>query len=51
MKQTWHGPSGFRIEADLGKILMDRFLSDSPPRDNATGGCLRGKNSTEGGDR
>jgi len=51
MKQTWRGPSAFRIEADEAKILIDAFLSDNMSRDNGWGGCLTGKNSTQGGDR
>ena len=51
MKQTWRGPSAFRIEAGEAKILIDPFLSDNPSRDNGWSRCLTGKNSTQGGDR
>ena len=51
MKLTWHGHSAFRIEAGEAKILIDPFLSDNPSRDNGWSGYLRGKNSTQGGDR
>ena len=51
MKQTRRDHSAFRIEADEAKILIDPFLSDHPSRDNGWSGCLRGKNSTQGGDR
>jgi L-ascorbate metabolism protein UlaG (beta-lactamase superfamily) len=51
MKLTWHGHSAFRIEAGAAKILIDRFLSDKPSRDNGWSGCLTGENSTQGGDR
>jgi L-ascorbate metabolism protein UlaG (beta-lactamase superfamily) len=51
MKQTWHGPSAFRIEAGEAKILIDPFLSDNPSWDCGWRGCFTGKNSTPGGDR
>ena len=51
MKQTSRGRSAFRIEADAAKILIDPFLSDNPSRDTGWSGCLRGKNSIQGGDR
>jgi L-ascorbate metabolism protein UlaG (beta-lactamase superfamily) len=51
MKQKWHSPSAFRIEADEAKILIDPFLSDKLYRDNGWSSCLTGKNSTQGGDR
>ena len=51
MKQTWYGPSAFRIEADEAKILIDPFLSDYPSGDNGWSGYLRGNNSTQGGYR
>jgi hypothetical protein len=31
--------------------LINPFLSDDSGGDNGCGGCLRGKNSTHGGDR
>ena len=46
MKQTWRGPSRFRIEAGEAKILIDPFLSDNPSRDIGSNGYLAGKNST-----
>jgi len=51
MKQTWHGPSAFRIAAGEAEILIDAFLSDNPSKDNGWSGCLRGKNSIQGGDQ
>ena len=51
MKQTWRGPSAFRIEAGEAKILIDPFLSANPSWDKACRGYLAGKNSTQGGDR
>ncbi|MFL6305225.1 MAG: hypothetical protein ACJ72H_16970 [Candidatus Sulfotelmatobacter sp.] len=51
MKQTWRGPSAFRIEASEAKILIDPFLSDNPSRDNGWSRYLADRNSTQGGDR
>ena len=51
MKLTWLDHSAFRIEAGEAKILIDLFLSDKPSMDNEWSGYLRGKNSTQGGDR
>ena len=51
MKQTWDGHCAFRIETGEAKILIDPFLSDNSSRDDGWNGCLRGKNSTPGGDR
>ena len=51
MKQTWRGPSAFRIEAGEAKILIDPFLSDNPSRDNGWSRYLTDRDSTQGGDR
>jgi len=51
MKQTWRGPSAFRIEAGEAKILIDPFLSGNPSRDNGGSRYPTDKNSTQGGDR
>ena len=51
MKQRWRGPSAFRIEAGEAKTLIAPALSNNPSRDNGWNGCLKGKNSTPGGDR
>jgi L-ascorbate metabolism protein UlaG (beta-lactamase superfamily) len=48
---TCRDHSAFRIEAGEAKILIDPFLSDISSRDNGWNGCLRGKNSTQGGHR
>ena len=51
MKQTWRGPSAFRIEAGETKILIDPFPSVNPSRDNGWERLPYRQKLDTGGDR